>query len=546
MNNMTVRQKLFAGFGLVLLMMMILTTIGIKNVNYIDNTLTEISDVNSVKQRYAINYRGSVHDRAIDIRDVVLASNKGDIESLKSNINKLTKQYSASEQGMQKMVNSGVLFTAEETRILSKIDAIKQKTSPQINDIIRLVEQGEGQAAKSLLTSSVSENFKQWLITINQFIDYQENANKIATPLARKAAGNFQYLMIIITSIAILIGLCVAVFISRNLTNQLGAEPSVAAKALANMTEGDLSTELTTCCPKSLMGSVMTMQGKLSAIVSSIVKASGELSIQTQVVASGSRQVFSSAQLQATLTEDATSRLETMREGLMHVSDSVSQSEKISEETSNFAKLGKDKVNESASEMELISSTVKETVGQIKQLESRTKEIGSIVSVISAISEQTNLLALNAAIEAARAGETGRGFAVVADEVRGLALRTSEATGQIETMINQVQSETAASVMAMEKTQPLVENGRSLTIETTDLLLNIEKQARNSLLNVQEVARETHQQVGFVEKISDAMKEINTMSAQSIISLQKNSYITTSLDDLSKELKETVGYFKVN
>jgi len=546
MNNMTVRQKLFAGFGLVLMMMMILTAIGIKNVNFIDNTLTEISDVNSVKQRYAINYRGSVHDRAIDIRDVVLASSNGQLQSLKSNITKLTEQYSASEQGMQKMVNSGVLFTAEETRILSKIDAIKQKTSPQINEIIRLVEQGEGQAAKSLLTSSVSENFKQWLITINQFIDYQENANKIATPLARKAAGNFQYLMIIITSIAILIGLCVAVFISRNLTNQLGAEPSVAAKALANMTEGDLSTELTTCCPNSLMGSVMTMQGKLSAIVSSIVKASGELSIQTQVVASGSRQVFSSAQLQATLTEDATSRLETMLEGLMHVSDSVSQSEKISEETSNFAKLGKDKVNESASEMELISSTVKETVGQIKQLESRTKEIGSIVSVISAISEQTNLLALNAAIEAARAGETGRGFAVVADEVRGLALRTSEATGQIETMINQVQSETAASVMAMEKTQPLVENGRSLTIETTDLLLNIEKQARNSLLNVQEVARETHQQVGFVEKISDAMKEINTMSAQSIISLQKNSDITTSLDDLSKELKETVGYFKVN
>ncbi|WP_435237209.1 methyl-accepting chemotaxis protein [Psychromonas sp. PT13] len=546
MNNMTVRQKLFAGFGLVLMMMMILTAIGIKNVNFIDNTLTEISDVNSVKQRYAINYRGSVHDRAIDIRDVVLASSNGQLQSLKSNITKLTEQYSASEQGMQKMVNSGVLFTAEETRILSKIDAIKQKTSPQINEIIRLIEQGEGQAAKSLLTSSVSENFKQWLITINQFIDYQENANKIATPLARKAAGNFQYLMIIITSVAILIGLCVAVFISRNLTNQLGAEPSVAAKALANMTEGDLSTELTTCCPKSLMGSVMTMQGKLSAIVSSIVKASGELSIQTQVVASGSRQVFSSAQLQATLTEDATSRLETMREGLMHVSDSVSQSEKISEETSNFAKLGKDKVNESASEMELISSTVKETVGQIKQLESRTKEIGSIVSVISAISEQTNLLALNAAIEAARAGETGRGFAVVADEVRGLALRTSEATGQIETMINQVQSETAASVMAMEKTQPLVENGRSLTIETTDLLLNIEKQARNSLLNVQEVARETHQQVGFVEKISDAMKEINTMSAQSIISLQKNSDITTSLDDLSKELKETVGYFKVN
>ena len=546
MHNMTIRHKLFAGFGLVLFMMVSLVIIGIQNVNYIDETLTEISDVNSVKQRYAINYRGSVHDRAIDIRDVVLATSNAEVKALARHINTLESFYVESQQAMTNMISTGVFFTPEESNILAEIATIQAKTTPKIQQIIALTQRGDAIQAQSLLASEVAGNFKQWLKIINAFIDYQEAVNKVATPKAREVAGNFQYLMVIMTSIAIVIGVGVTVFISRNLTNQLGAEPSVAANALANMTSGDLNTQIDTCCPESLMGSVVTMREKLRGIVASIFSGATELAAQTQMVSAGSEQVYRAAQIQATLTTETTESLNTMRQGLAHVSESMSQSEINSAETSKFAKLGKEKIDESAREMELISSTVGATVMQIKQLEDRTKEIGSIISVIGSISDQTNLLALNAAIEAARAGESGRGFAVVADEVRNLSLRTGEATQQIEKMINEVQNETAASVMAMEKTQPLVENGRALTIETIDLLLNIEKQANSSLLNVQEVANATNQQVEFIEKISISMQDINTMSTESIAALQTNNEITQSLDVLSQELKATVGYFKLS
>lgn len=79
------------------------------------------------------------------------------------------------------------------------------------------------------------------------------------------------------------------------------------------------------------------------------------------------------------------------------------------------------------------------------------QEIGKVVSVIDDIAAQTNLLALNATIEAASAGEAGRGFAVVANEVKELAKQTSEATNEIARKIEEIQTNTADAVSAIQE-----------------------------------------------------------------------------------------------
>ena len=68
------------------------------------------------------------------------------------------------------------------------------------------------------------------------------------------------------------------------------------------------------------------------------------------------------------------------------------------------------------------------------------------MELITDIAEQTNLLALNATIEAARAGDAGKGFAVVATEVKNLAGQTANATEEISSQINGIQTATQNSV----------------------------------------------------------------------------------------------------
>ena len=72
LHRLSVGHRLVAGFLVVILGMVVVTALGVVRVEQVSDRLTVINELNSVKQRYAINFRGSVHDRAISVRDVVL------------------------------------------------------------------------------------------------------------------------------------------------------------------------------------------------------------------------------------------------------------------------------------------------------------------------------------------------------------------------------------------------------------------------------------------------------------------------------------------
>lgn len=92
-SQLSIAQRLSLGFGLILSLMILITLIGVQRVGFIDETLTSVSEGASLKQRYAINFRGSVHDRAIAIRDAVLVDNDAALNRQLAEIQRLKDFY---------------------------------------------------------------------------------------------------------------------------------------------------------------------------------------------------------------------------------------------------------------------------------------------------------------------------------------------------------------------------------------------------------------------------------------------------------------------
>jgi methyl-accepting chemotaxis protein len=131
-------------------------------------------------------------------------------------------------------------------------------------------------------------------------------------------------------------------------------------------------------------------------------------------------------------------------------------------------------------------------------LAGRVQDIAGVLSLINDIADQTNLLALNAAIEAARAGEGGRGFGVVADEVRRLAERSKTSAAEIGGIVEAVQGETSATVMAMEKGARQMQQGLALLEVVADA--------------AGQVRLTTQQQRGATAQVVETMGQLNDAS----------------------------------
>ena len=512
LKNLSVTRKLGLGFGLLLAFALLLSLLGGFGLQ------------NSSASLQRISFISGLFDEIVFAREAnysLALTNDSGQQALHQ------EHHAKLKEGFDQLV-----LDAREGRWPAQDLAAAQKLQADLQTYGKAREQAR----------SVAE-----LTAANQLLSkLQDGANALYYAEEDRASAQVKsthMLLAVITLVAIICGIAVALLISRQIVYPLRE----AVKTAQRIAGGDLT------------GETHSERGdELGVLLRSLDSMTASLRDVISQIGCGSQQLAASASQLAAITSTTREGIDSQRNetdmvatAMNEIAATVQEVARNSEEAASAAKGADHEVTsvlamsqQAIRQIEAMANGVGISAESLGRLQQECGRIGAILDVIKAVAEQTNLLALNAAIEAARAGEAGRGFAVVADEVRNLAQRTQASSSEIEQLIIKLQhianESTGMMQTNLEQTSASVNGVR----DTGTALEQITRQVSNIQQMSELIATAAEEQAAVTEEINQSVTRVRETAEESATASAEISAASTELSHLRSRLHGMVGHFR--
>ena len=545
-SDLSTRNKLVFGFGLIVLLL----------AGGLWAVYAEFGNVLASKRQmyeHDVNpsilfprVRAYLNLSRADILDLILAhktkgADRKEVADTERDIKARTSEMDAMARELRGIYRNDPAYLEKINEAMNLLSQYRETR----DGVVSLIHQGKLKEAMDLSTGKQGDRFDR----IQKILeDLAGMARKDMEGSLAKSEQTGRSVMrgILAAGAAILgVGLLMVVFLTRAIAGPL-KDLSVATERIA---AGDLTVTVSVGDRKDEIGLLVSAFRKM---VESLRGMTREMAEVSNVLAASSAEMLASvAQLTAGATETASAVRETastVEEVKQTAIVSAQKAKNVLERSQlaeQAARSGKQSVEESIELMKRIQGQVASIAESIVRMSEQSQAIGEITSVVNDLQEQSNLLAVNAAIEAAKAGEQGKGFAVVAQEIRNLAEQSKQATGQVRTILGEIQKATTAAVLVTEQGGKAVDAGARQSTRSSEaidtLMSSVDEASQAATL----ISASSQQQLVGMDQVTLAISSIETGTRQTSDSAQQLESMAATLHQLGQKQKELSSRYKV-
>jgi len=538
-KHWAVRTKMLAGFGIMLLLMITMTSAALYWLAAVRHDLDDIA-LNRYPKIVMIDdvIKASL-DNGSQIRSAILTSDNAAIENALGQMDKNQSTINDRVNQLDQTVISvkGKKLLAEIHTGLDRLNA----NYPQMKQYA--LSHNSAEFVALLQQSFVPANNQTWqaLEALNQFQRQQmDKARNNASQSASTAVNTVVVLLLLACVLAILIALGIATRVARPLHQAVALVERIQQGDLRGTEEAPEPSKDETL---TLMRHLLLMRQSLRELIESIQQSAHDVSGSADSLSSMAKEVSNTASKQSQATNSAAATIEQLTVSINHVADNSTEAARLAHAAGNTAHQGSVDVGLAAQRIHSVSDSVGQTSDKILELSQHVTAIGDIVTDISEVADQTNLLALNAAIEAARAGEMGRGFAVVADEVRKLAERTTVSAREIAEKITTIQHGADLAVDSMAQSHQSVNEVRDNAAQSIQSMQQIEQSSSGVVGSIESINAALNQQRIASTDLAQRMEQVAQMSEETSSTVNTLADTSRQMTTLSQQLQTVAQKF---